>query len=176
MCCNDGELTRHSMTKDLALDVGYRYVCMLTTFGLLQANTMTVSRGSYVLRPLYHISASDDRDNEEVGSYLLLGKHHRRMGCDYGRMYQNIVPLIDEEKADTLAREWVSRRIGRTCLSVVYSSVSWKQVSQPRDAIRVSSIISDLLLIGYFPGCVYLLSSWYVRCESIRYQLYRPTG
>lgn len=148
----------------------------VTTFGLLLANIVTVSCGSHVFRPVYHIPASDDCDNEEVGSYLFLGEHHRRMGCNYGRMYQHIVHLIDEENADTLAREWVSRRIGKTCLSVVYSSVSWKQVSQPRDKIRISSIISDLTSTGYFPGCVYLLSSWYVRCESIQYQLYGSTS
>lgn len=148
----------------------------VTTLGLSKANIVTVSCGSYVLRPIRYLPASDDGDNEEVGPYLFLGEHYRRLGCDYGRMYQHFVPLIDEEISDTLSREWVSRRIGRTCLFAAYSSVSWKQVSQPSCTIRANSIISDPTSAGYFPGCVYLLSSWYVRCESIQYQLYRSTS
>jgi len=61
------------------------------TFGLPQANIVTVSCGSSVLRPLCPIPASDDGDNEEIGSYLFLGEHYRRMGCHYGGTYQYFV-------------------------------------------------------------------------------------
>lgn len=117
------------MTEDLALDVGYRYVCLLTISGPLQANTVTVSCGSYVLRPLCHIPASDDGDNEEAGSYLFLGEHYRRMGCYYDRMYRHIVPLIDGEKADTLkgmgfTKNWKDMLVCRILLGLLEAGIS----------------------------------------------------
>ena len=153
------------MTQDLKLDVGYRYVCvpLRTPISCLTgANFSIVPRGSYVLRPLCDISASHDCYYKEAGSYLFPGKYHCYMGRDNGGMLisspNNIIKLTFTRIGNGLYEELETD----ACMS----NNSWSLGS--RFVIHTSHIVTvgrGLIALGYFPGCVYLLSSWYVRCK-----------
>lgn len=153
------------MTQDLKLDVGYRYVCVpiwTPVPCLTGVDCAIVPRGSYVFRPLCDISASHDCHYKEAGSYLFPWQYHCYMGRDNGGMLvsslNNIIKLTFTRIGNGLHKELETD----ACMSHNSRSLRSRFVNHTSHIVTVER---GLIAVGYFPGCVYLLSSWYVRCK-----------
>ena len=127
--------------------------------------TFVVPYSPHVFYPLYPIPAADDRHNKEAGPYILFGEHHCIMGGDNGGMFSiSRSPSIPDTESinQTLGLGLHKNLEGDAWVSNTLRIAGSRYFTSYEAAKDNHLIFSPS---GYFPGCVYLLSSWYVRCE-----------
>lgn len=150
------------MTKDLKLDVGYRYVCVNTHLIPERRWFAIVSRCSHVLRPLCDISTSYDCYYKETGSHLFPGEYYCYMVRDHGGMLTSSPKDVVKLTFICIGNGLYKELERHACMS----HNSWSLRSRfVNHTSHIATVGRGLIAPGYFPGCVYLLSSWYVRCK-----------
>ena len=83
------------------------------------------------------------------------------MVCDHGGMLisspNNITNLTLLVQGMGFTKNWKDMLACRIILGLLEAGLSTTS--------HVFAVGRGLIVLGYFPGCVYLLSSWYVRCK-----------